>query len=76
MPEIKVESITGTIKTTDNRVRSFTIFKDAGWQQWGEAPEYLGNTVEILEAMAQAAAEHMVSDSDEEDEDDAQADGA
>ena len=68
---MKAQEIKGTITLTNGEVVQFNIFKDSGWQQWGNTREVHGEAVEILETMAQALGDEglLVSDSDEEDDD-------
>lgn len=68
----KITEITGRIVADDGTVTEFSIFKDAGWQQWGERTEVLGTRVDVLEAMAQAAADtgNLASDYDDDETDD------
>ena len=67
---MKITEITGTITTTDGKVRSFSISTDGVWQQWGVGMEDAGNTVDALEAMSRALIEDglIASSNDEDDE--------
>jgi hypothetical protein len=66
----KITEITGYIVSEDGTRSEFTIGRDAGWQQWGASTEALGGRVDVLQAMAEAAADTglLASDSDEEDD--------
>ena len=64
----RIKYITGTIRMTDGTESAFSIQADAGWQQWGAGSERLAETVDVLDAMAQAAAEYVVSDGDDDAE--------
>ena len=50
------------------------LISPQGWQQWGNTESVLFRTVPLLEALTEAAAEHLPSeydqDEDEEDDDD------
>jgi hypothetical protein len=65
----KIEYITGTIKTTDGKTRSFSISRDGNYQQWGAMKEDLGTTVDALEAMGEILSERdLIASSNDEDE--------
>lgn len=66
----KARHVTGHIIYPDGSTHQFSIMKDAGYQQWGASPSELveRGAGDMLEAMADVAAEFMVSDADEEDE--------
>ncbi|SKL82816.1 hypothetical protein [Mycobacteroides abscessus] len=55
---MKVQLIRGQITTTDGVTRKFQI-APLGWMQWGTTYEHLGETVDLIEALAQVAAGHI-----------------
>jgi hypothetical protein len=66
---MKIETIHGTLKTTDGKIRAFSISRDGTWSQWGEGTEALGDTVEALEAMSEILIERdLIESSNDEDE--------
>lgn len=54
--------ITGEITTADGEKREFSITAGLGWQQWGNTTDRLGDTVDALEAITEAVAEHMADE--------------
>ncbi len=60
--------ITGTITLSDGSTSSFSIMPDLGWQQWGNDPSKLGATVDLMEALAETAGDHLRADDNEVDE--------
>lgn len=64
----QVTSITGEIITADGAKRQFSLSADYSWQQWGEVPDKLSNTVQVVDALQSAAGEFLVSDYDNDEE--------
>jgi hypothetical protein len=60
--------ITGKITLSDGSETEFSITAEVGWQQWGNIPEKLGDTVDLMDALADAACDHGLAD--ERDSDD------
>lgn len=58
---LHVTEIKGLVTLSDGSTSEFSLTKDLGWQQWGAVPERLGQTVDLMEALSQAADEHMES---------------
>lgn len=61
---MKVQLIRGQITTTDGVTRKFQI-APLGWMQWGTTDKQLGETVDLLEALTQAAADHIAGYGDQ-----------
>lgn len=61
-------SIEGKIKLSDGSETHFSINPDLGWQQWFNSHDNLGLTVDLLDDLVAATAEHIR----DEDEDEAQ----
>lgn len=55
----KVELVKGIIETDDGQVREFMIDGSTGdYSQWGNVPERLGETVDVVDAMVEGLVEH------------------
>ena len=67
---MRVREIRGTIVLADGSTSEFAIGTDFGWQQWGADTPRLGQTVDVVEGMAQGLMDAEVqveSDYDEEE---------
>ena len=65
---VDIAEVKGTIVLADGSTSEFSIFKDAGWIQWGAARDRLGKTSEAVEKMALAIVHRLESDYDDEEE--------
>lgn len=51
--------IKGEITLSDGSTTGFSIQADLGWQQWGNDPSKLGDTVDLMKSLAEATADHL-----------------
>lgn len=58
--------IKGTVVMGDGEEVQFQLYPDSGWQQWGNRTEVLGKTVDLMDALVEATAEHLVDPEDDE----------
>ncbi|SIB67787.1 hypothetical protein [Mycobacteroides abscessus] len=66
---MKAALIKGTIKLTDGSESEFQITSDGNWFQWGATTERLGESVDVVEALAKAAInDELLADEPEDDE--------
>lgn len=63
---MKVETIEGTIKMKDGSEHKFLLSGEKFWSQWGASGSELGKTVDLMEALAEAAYEHIDQGDEEE----------
>lgn len=59
MSDLHPTYITGTIELSDGSKTQFSIGPDLGWQQWGNDPSKLGDTVDLMDALAEASGEYV-----------------
>jgi hypothetical protein len=65
-------SITGKFQLADGSETSFSISSQSdelgiGWQQWGNDTDHLSETVDLIEALTEAAADHLEAEEEEEE---------
>lgn len=60
--------ISGKILMSDGSETEFSIEGDLGWQQWGNITEKLGATVDLMDALSEAAGEHLRDPEDVQDD--------
>lgn len=58
--DIYPTGIKGKILLSDGTETSFSILPDTGWQQWGNARNQEGATVDLMDALAEATSEHLL----------------
>ena len=60
-------SFTGKFFLSDGSETQFSIAPDLGWQQWGNITDKLGVTVDLIDALSEASAEHLRDPEADED---------
>lgn len=68
MADLHAVRVTGTVELSDGSKTEFSIEPDLGWQQWGNIPEKLAVTGVLMDALSEAAAEHVASVDEDDDE--------
>lgn len=53
-------SLSGKILLSDGTETAFSIQPNLGWQQWGNARNQEGATVDLMDALAEATSEHLL----------------
>ena len=66
MRDTRVYLIEGTITLADGSTSHFSLGGDGEWQQWGASTSRLGESVEVLEALAAGLAESEIEFQDED----------
>lgn len=60
-------AVKGTITLPDGSTSEFVIDPETGWQQWGASTGRLGQTSDLITAMAEAVREHFPPNTSRED---------
>lgn len=68
MAEPHVVEISGKVTLSDGTTSEFSVTKDLGWQQWGGTQARLGETVDLMDSLAEAANEHMQEHPEQDNE--------
>jgi hypothetical protein len=61
MSNLHPVSITGKVTLSDGSATEFSIDPDITWNQWGNNPSKMGDTVNLMDALATAAGDHLRS---------------